>query len=128
MKIEGGIGPWRQSFAGAPRAHQLAHQPPLRAAGVLELVDEHVLVARLQAIAAARELLHLAKQLQRALEQIGKVEHAVLVERPAVFVLRDREQPPHAARQHHVDVALERRRPPPARAGRGRRRSTLCRS
>ena len=96
-----------QSFARAPGAHQLADQPPLRAARVLELVDQHVLVARFESIPAARELLHLPEQLQRALEQIGEIEHAVLVERAAVFVLRDREQPSHAARQDQVDVALE---------------------
>ena len=90
----------------AQARHQLADQAPLRAAGVLELVDQHVLVARLEPIAAARELLHLAEQRQRALEQVGEVEHAVLVERAAVLVLRDREQPAHAARQHQVDVAL----------------------
>jgi hypothetical protein len=97
-----------ESFTRAPRAHQLAHQPPLRAAGVLEFIDQHVLVARLEAVAAAREFVHLAEQLQGALEQVREVEHAVLVQRAAIFVLRDRKQPARAAGEDQVDVTLER--------------------
>ena len=96
-----------QALARGPGAHELAHQPPLRAAGVLELVHQDVLVARLQPVAAARELLHLRQQPQRALEQVGKVERALLVERAPVLVLRHREQPPDAAGQHQVDVGAE---------------------
>ena len=107
MKIEGGIGPWLEPVTGGPGANQLANQPPLRAAGVLELVDEHVLVSRFEAVPAARELLHLAKQLERALEEIREIEHAVLVERAAIFVLGNREQPADAAGQHQVDVLAE---------------------
>ena len=95
-------------FAGAPRANQLADQAPLRPARVLELVDQDVLVPRLEPVAAARELFHLPEQLERALEQIRKIEDAVLVERASILVLRNREQPARAASQHEVDVALER--------------------
>src|SRR5205085_2560119 len=96
-----------ESFTGGPGADELAHQSPLRAARILEFVDEDMLVSRFKPVAAARELLHLAEQLQRSLEQIRKIEDAVFVERASIFVLRDRKQSPHAARQHEIDVALE---------------------
>ena len=91
-----------------PGTDQLADQAPLRAAGVLEFVHQHVLVSRLEPIAAARELFHLPEQLERALEQIREIEHTMLVERAAVFVLGNREQPANAAGEDQVDVAAER--------------------
>ena len=97
-----------EPFAGRPRADQLADQPPLRAAGVLELVDEHVLVTRFEAVPASRELLHLAQQLERAFEEVREIKHAVLVERATIFVLGDGEQPADAAGQHEIDVLAER--------------------
>ena len=47
----------------APSPHdcdEQRHQLPLRAAGVLELVHQHVVIARFEPVAALRELLHLA--------------------------------------------------------------------
>jgi hypothetical protein len=37
---------------------------PLRATGVLKLVDEHVMVPRFEAESALRKLVHLAQQIQ----------------------------------------------------------------
>ena len=105
MKIDG-LGGEPEPFA--PRLDQQRDQLPLRAAGVLELVDEHVVIARLEPEAALRELVHLPQQLERALEHVGEVEDRALVERPPVLRQRDREHPPDAAREHDVEVARER--------------------
>ena len=80
----------------------------MRAARVLKFVDEHVTVARLQAVAALGELAHLLQQLDRAFEHAGEVEQRVRVERPLIFAQRDRENPPDAAGQHDVQVAAKR--------------------
>ena len=93
--------------AFAPRLHQVPDQLPLRVAGVLELVDQQVVVARLEQVARARELAALRQQRQRAFERLGKVDDGVLVEHLAILVARDAKQLPHAARQHGVQVAPE---------------------
>ena len=51
------VGRGAQPFT--PVAHQLRDQLPLRAAGVLEFVDEHVVVPGLEPEPAVRELVHL---------------------------------------------------------------------
>ena len=101
----GGDGAVGHAVAGGPRADQLTDQLPLRAAGVLELIHQYVFVARLEPVAAARELLHLPQQLQGAFEQVRKVEDTVLIEGPAVLILRNREQAADASRQYDVEVA-----------------------
>ena len=68
MNIDGGKRVGRRAKALAPAADQLRHQFPLCAARVLELVHQHVVVARFEAVAAPRELVHLPQQMERALE------------------------------------------------------------
>ena len=63
MKIDGGERVGRRRQALRPSSDQLRHQLPLGAAGVLELVDQHVVISRLEPIAALRELVHLPQQL-----------------------------------------------------------------
>ena len=111
-----------QPGALAPGLDQQRHQFPLRAARVLELVHEHVVVARLEPVAALRELLHLPQQVERAQQQIREIEHGVRVERPAVLRLGDAEHPPDAARHEHVQIAAKRARTPVGRRPRDRRR------
>ena len=53
----------RRAFAFAPGVDQQLDELPLEPAGVLELVDEHVVVARLELQPAPRELLLPAEQL-----------------------------------------------------------------
>ena len=101
-----------QAEALAPGLHQQRHELPLQPAGVLELVDQHVVVARLEPVAALRELVHLPQQLDGALEQLGEVDDVVLVQRAPVLVAGHREHRCDAAREQHVEVAgeaLERR-------------------
>ena len=75
-----------QAEALAPRTHQQRDQLPLQAAGVLELVDQHVVIARLEAVAALRELVHLPQQIDGPLEQLGEVDDVVLGQRAPVLV------------------------------------------
>ncbi len=103
-RLDGAV-PRAQPLAPAP--HEQRHELPLRAVGVLHLVDEHVLVARLQFEAAARELLHLPQQVERAGEHLRVVEHGVLVERAAVLGDGDLEEPAQSAREDDVQVAAE---------------------
>ena len=106
MKMDG-LGGQAEPFS--PGLDQERHELPLRAARVLELVDEHVVIARLETEAALRELVHLPQQIERALKDIGEIEHRALVERAPVLRERDREHPPDAARHDHVQIACERR-------------------
>ena len=89
------VGRRAQSFAPAP--DQLLDQLPLRAAGVLELVDEHVMVAGFEPVSAARELVHLLQQVDGVLEHAGEIEQRARVERP--LVLRDRDRRTCATRR-----------------------------
>ncbi len=89
----------------APGLREQRDQIPLRAARVLKLVDEDVVVARLEAIAALGELLHLAEQRARVQQEIREIEDGVGVERPPVLGLGHFEHAPHAARDEHVEVA-----------------------
>ena len=102
MKIDGLRG---EPEPLAPRLNQERHELPLRAARVLELVHEHVVVARFEPEAALRELVHLPEQIEGALEHVREVEHRALLERLAILRQRNREHPPDAARQHDVEVA-----------------------
>ena len=79
----------------------------MRAARVLELVDQHVSIARLEAQPAFRELVEIVQQLDRALEHAGEVEERVRIERPLILAQRDREDAPHAARHHGVQIPAE---------------------
>ena len=97
----------REAQALAPGPHQQRHQFPLGARRVLELVDEHVVVARLEQVAAARELVHVAEQPPRADEQFAEVEHAPHLERAPVPGHADAEHLPHGAREDGVHVAPE---------------------
>ena len=112
----------RQARAFAPRLDEQRHQLPLRAARVLEFVDEHVVIARLEAVAALRKLLHPAQQIERAQQQIGEIEHGVRVERAPVLGLGDAEHPSDPTRHQHVEIAPVGSRHPRRRRRRGRRR------
>ena len=107
MKIDGGERVVGRAEAFAPAADQLRDQLPLRAAGVLEFVDEHVAVARLEPKAALGEFVELLQQRHRPLEHAGEVEQGVRIERALVLLQRDREDPPDAARHDDVEVAAE---------------------
>ena len=98
----------REPGALAPCLHEQRHQIPLGAARVLELVNEHVVIARLQAEAALRELLHLAEKLDRLQQHVRKVEQRASIERPPVLRFRDPKHPPHAARHQDVEIAAPR--------------------
>ena len=78
-RIGGGAEPF------APALTSWRDQLPLRAAGVLELVDEHVAMARFEPQAALGELVHVLEQLHRALEHAGKIEQRVRLERVLVL-------------------------------------------
>ena len=104
MKIDGLCG---EPEPLAPRLDQQRDELPLRAARVLELVDEDVVVARFEAKAALGELVHLPQQIERALEHVREIEDRSLLERLAVLRERDREHPLDAAREHDVEVARE---------------------
>src|SRR5882762_11717249 len=58
----------------APALHELSHELPLHPAGVLEFVDEHMTVPRLEAEAALRELVHVLQQPHGALEHPREIE------------------------------------------------------
>src|SRR5262249_3504633 len=96
----------RRSEASAftPRLDQQRHQRPLRAAGVLELIDEQMVIARLEAVAALRKLLHLAKQRDRPNQQIRKVEPPMPIERLPVCGFSHAVHPENAARNEYVEV------------------------
>ena len=108
MKMDGGSASADAPKPFAPAPHELRDELPLRAARVLELVDEHVLVARFEPVAAPRELVHLLQQLDCALEHAGEIEQRVRIERPLVLMQRDGEDPPDAARHDDVQIAPER--------------------
>jgi hypothetical protein len=78
----------------------------LRAARVLKLVDEHVVISRFEPIAALREFVHLPKQLERPLQQVGEIEDGVRVQRAAVFGLRNPVHAENAAGHEHVQVTF----------------------
>ena len=92
----------------APRPHQQRHELPLGPAGVLELVDEHVVIARLEPVSALGELVHAAQQIQGARQHLGEVEHRAGGQLPLVLGHRDREHALHPPREHHVQIAVER--------------------
>ena len=92
-----------------PRLDQQRDQLPLRTAGVLELVDQHMVIARLEPVAALRKLIHPPQQVQGALKHVGKIEHRPGSELALVLRDRDRKHPLRTAREHHVQVAVERR-------------------
>ena len=66
-----------------------------------------MLVSALEAIPAARELVHLREQRQGARQRFGKVEHTVRVQRALIFGECDRVDTSHAARQYGVQIAAE---------------------
>ena len=102
----------REPEAFTPRLDQQRHQLPLRAAGVLELVHQHVVIPRFETVAALRELVHLAQQVEGALEHVRKIQHRALVERPPILRERDSEHALDAARHDRVEIAGEARHHP----------------
>src|SRR5262249_46908083 len=88
-----------------PAAHQLAHELPLDAARILELVYEHMAVFRFEPEPAVGKLVHVLQQCQRALEHTRKVHERAGVEGPLIMRQRDRKYPEDAARQDDVQVA-----------------------
>ena len=96
-----------QPAAFAPRLHEQRDQLPLGAAGVLELVDEHVVIARLEPVPGARELVHPAQQVDGALEDVGEVEQRARLELAAILGHADVEEALHAAHEGRVHVAVE---------------------
>ena len=98
--------------AFAPGLDEQGHEFPLRAAGVLKLVHEHVVVARLEPVAAPREILHPSEQVERLEQEIREIKHRVRIERSAVLRIGDAEHPPDAARHEHVQIAAKRLRHP----------------
>jgi hypothetical protein len=97
----------RRAEAFAPALDELPDQLPLRAAGVLKLVHQHMTVARLEPQAALRELIHILQQLDGPLEHPGEIEQRVRLQRVGVLLERDGENPPHAARHDGVQIAPE---------------------
>ena len=91
----------------APVAHQLRDQIPLRAAGVLKLVDEHMPIAGLEPKSAVGELVHLLQKLHGAFEDAGEIEQRARLEIALILPQRHREDPPDAARLDHVQIASE---------------------
>ena len=84
---------------------QKRHELPLRPARILTLVDQHVVIARLQPVSALGELLHLPQQVQRPQQQLRVIQRGVRVEGAAVLGVGDAEHPPDAPRDEHVHVA-----------------------
>ena len=95
------------AFAFAPGVDEQLDELPLRAAGVLELVDEHVVIARLQLQPAAGELLLTPEQRDGSMQHAGKVEQRVLVEQRLVFLHSDHQHAQEPAGQQAADVAVE---------------------
>ena len=75
----------RCARALAPAPDKLGDQIPLGSTRVLKLVHQHVMVSGLQSVAAARELIHLAQQVDRALEHAGEIEKSPGVQCAAVL-------------------------------------------
>ena len=65
-----------------------------------------MVVARFEPVAALRELLHVAQQIERAEQQVGEVEHRVRVERAPVLGFGNAVHPEDAARDKHVQIAF----------------------
>ncbi len=112
----------RDAESFAPALDELGDQLPLRAARVLQLVDEHVAVPTFEAVPALGEFVHVLQQPDRALEHTGKVEQRVPVERVLVLPQGHGEDAPHAARHDDIQVAPER----PDRLGNRRRNRLGC--
>src|SRR5262245_3326016 len=88
----------RRAEPFAPTSYELLDEFPLRAAGVLELVDEDVTVPGFEPQAALRELIEIPEQLDGALEDTGEIDERVRIEGPLILVECDGEDSPHAAR------------------------------
>ena len=76
------------ALAFTPRIDQQLHEPPLQAAGVLELVDEHVVIPRLELQSTPRELFLPRQERNRTRQHSGEVEQRVLLEQPLVACRR----------------------------------------
>ena len=99
--VRGGTEPF------APTPYELRDELPLCATRVLKFVHEDVVVAGLEAVAAAGELVHLFQQVHGTLEEPGEVDQRAGVEGARVFRQGDRKHPPNPARQDDVQVAPE---------------------
>src|SRR5688572_4489441 len=93
--------------AGAlsPRLDQKGYQLPLRPARVLELVDQDVVITRLEAVAALGELLHLPKEVERTKQHLREVEDGVGFKGSPVLGFRDGKHPTDATRNQYVEIA-----------------------
>ena len=100
-----GIVGGAESFT--PALDELPDQLPLRAARVLEFVDEDVAVPRFEPQTALGELVEILEQLHRALEDAGEVDERMGIERALILTDRHREDPPDAPRHDDVEVAAE---------------------
>ena len=94
-------------FALAPGLDEELDEPPLLAARVLKLVDEHVVIAGLELQSAARELLLAREQRDGPIEHAGKVEERVLGEERLIGARRDNQDAQQAAREQAVDAGIE---------------------
>ena len=93
----------------APGLDQQRYQLPLAAARILELVDQDVVVARLEAVARLGELVHLPQEIDRPLQHVGEVEQGARTQRALVLRHDHAEQHAHGAGEHDVDVPAARR-------------------
>src|SRR5688500_18300525 len=95
----------RDAGALSPRLDQQRHELPLRPARVLELVDEDVVITRLEAVAALGELLHLPEEVERTKQHLREVEDGVGFEGSPVLGLLDGKHPSDTTRDQHVEIA-----------------------
>src|SRR5689334_12351950 len=67
-----------------------------------------MVIARLEAVPAACELVHLLQQTDGALEHSGEIDDAVGVERPLELRHGDAKHLPDPAGQDHIEIATKR--------------------
>src|SRR6185503_12860660 len=105
---ENGGGRVGDALALSPRVHDQLDKAPLQTACVLKLIDQQVVVARLQFEAAARELLLPSQERDGLVEHAGEIEERVLVEQRFVLLAGNDEKPQDSASEQRVDRRLER--------------------
>ena len=107
MKIDGAMRVGGRTESFTPAANELQHEIPLRAARILEFVDEDVTMTRFEPEPALREFVELLQQADRPLEDSGEIEQRVRFEGLLVLALGDGVNAPDAARHHDVQIAPE---------------------
>ncbi len=85
MKMEGGNASPDAPAPSPQLRTSWATRIPLGSTRVLKLVHQHVMVSGLQSVAAARELVHLPQQVDRAFEHTGEIEKSPGVQCAAVL-------------------------------------------